>query len=216
MPTLLDITCYEVCGAHVFSFFTTKTIRPLRTISHEFRQNVAGYLWKDGTHIKGSIQAWRTSFPFARQANLRRRTDLTLQDMKLLQYIQDVDLSHCVQMTDEHIKYIRGARVVIVDGCPLLTNKSLFYLRGVNYLNISHNKRITDKGLPYVKGVYLLVLNGCPQITDVGIRAVKGVQFLYLLDCHQITSNGLRALEPIAKAEVRCYSEAWKPYKVRA
>jgi hypothetical protein len=66
----LDTTIFSTCQDTMLSFFTTRTVLPLRAACKDARAAIALRGWEDvDTAILGSLSAWAACFPAARAGN---------------------------------------------------------------------------------------------------------------------------------------------------
>ncbi len=82
---------------------------------------------------------------------------------------QEIDLTHCDNITDAGLAYLSGVRNITLWGC----------------------RNITDAGLSHLSGVQEIDLRWCDNITDAGLAHLTGVQHINLTWCRNITNNGL-------------------------
>jgi WD40 repeat protein len=67
---VLDTTVFSSCQGTLLSFFTTRTVLPLRAACKEANAAIARRGWEDvDTAILGSLTAWAACFPAARAGN---------------------------------------------------------------------------------------------------------------------------------------------------
>ncbi len=115
--------------------------------------------------------------------------DAGLAKLRELTSLEDLDLSHCKQITDVGLA-------------------SLSHLRALRFLSLTHCENITDQGLSNLRDftqLESLNLMGCGKITDKGLgwlRNLKKLQKLNLWYCGRITDRGLEHLKGLT--EMRC------------
>ena len=168
-----------LAGAHsigqgIFSFLTMIDSNNVRPVCVELRQAIMDFPWMDDkSKIKGSVEAWRASFPCARAVNVKGRN------------IVDADFVH-----------IRGdARVRLhtldMRNCWRVTDAAFVHLRGIQKLYMNHCNQVTirDAAFVHLRGIHILYMANCNQatITDAAFVNLPLIHTLWIEGCNQAT-----------------------------
>ena len=129
-------------------FFSTREARALRGVCREFRAAVAAFPWHDAaTRIRGSLAAWRASFPLARAANAAQRA---LDD--------DADWQ-CLAGEGR-------MRELVVACCGGVTDARLARFRLLERLDARECTEFSRRGLAALKELDRADLRGCVQLEE--------------------------------------------------
>ena len=200
-------TLLAECPGALLQFFDTRQACLLRLVCREFQAAVAAHPWEDrATVIKGSIGAWRASFPRARCANvdkLHRRTPVVDADFVHFVGLWELNMTACRAVTDAAFVRLRGIRVLDMTLCyqPTITDAGLAHLVGIQKLCIWHcdQATLTDAAFAPLRGIRVLNMSCCPQFTDAAFAHLKGIHTLIMRRCDQptITDAALAHLKGI-------------------
>ena len=143
----VDETIMSEVSAVILPYFTMAEATALRLVCREFLEAVRDYQWEDSkTVIKGSIGAWRGSFPRARCANVRkeawvpgcRRAPVVDADLVHFVGLRVLNMSYCTQLTDAAFVHLRGIDTLVMEGCSqaTITGDAFEHLAGAQALGM--------------------------------------------------------------------------------
>ena len=185
-------------GGGIFGFINMIDSNKIRVQCVECRKAVMDFPWMDKhSFIKGSIEAWRASFPCAQVVDLSNCED-EIVDADFVHIRGDARVRlHTVDMSD------RRSDAGIYDleyGRWGLTSKSFFsrvtdaafvHLRGIHTLDMSYcnQETITDAAFVHLRGIHTLSMRFCIQetITDAAFVHLRGIKYLDMSGCNQRT-----------------------------
>ena len=184
-------------GEGIFSFLTMLDSNKVRVQCRECRQAVMDFPWMDDkSRIKGSVKAWRASFPCARAVNVSGRNDIVDADFVHIRgdtrvRLHTVDMNMCLKVTDAVFLNLRGIHTLKMRYCKQITNAAFVHLRGIQYLDIHmcDKETTTDAAFVHLRGIHTLKMWGCNQvtITDAAFVNLRGIHTLDMGYCNQAT-----------------------------
>jgi hypothetical protein len=191
-------TLLSEAGPALLPFFTTRDANALRLVCQEFLAAVREHPWEDrGTVIKGSIAAWRASFPHARCANVQqwdycgsneRTAPVVDADLVRFEGLRELYMAGCRGVTDAAFVHLRGNHTLDMSLCYLrsITDAAFVHLAGIQRLSIwaCRQATITDAAFAHLRGIRLLNMSSCHQLTDAAFAHLRGIHTLYMWDCY--------------------------------
>jgi len=173
----------------LLQFLPSNSLATLRATGKEARTAVSQVrLDNTGKVVKGSLEAWRKSFPKALSINLSGRV-LTDDDFRYLAGVPNVNISYCKGFTDAAFVHLRGIHTLNMSDCRQITDTAFQHLRGITTLDMTSCSQasITDAAFQYLSGIHTLNMNFCDQqtITDAAFAHLRGIHTLHMLDCSQ-------------------------------
>lgn len=138
----------------------------------------------------------------------RRFDDKQLESLKDLKELTYLDLSSCLELSDQGLQEIASLNkleVLNLSQCFEIHDlgiKSLRPLSHLSTLNLYRCSEITDEalenGIKFLASLSVLDLTECTKITDQGLAALSSLSLLSKLtldSCRSITYKGLKALK---------------------
>ena len=186
-------------GGGIFGYLTMIDSNNVRAQCVECRKAVMDFPWMDDkSKIKGSVKAWRASFPAARAVNISDRNDIDDADFVHIRgdarvRLHTVDMNNCQSVTDAAFVHLRGIHTLWMIGCnqATITDAAFVNLRGIHTLNMIGCKQatITDAAFVHLRGIHTLYMSCCNQatITDAAFVHLRGIHMLYMNGCNQAT-----------------------------
>ena len=132
-------------GSALLPFFSMADACALRQVCQELRAVVREFAWWDKeTVIKGSIAAWRASFPRARCANVHsvgpqgRRAPLHDADFVHFEGLRELSVAGRGDFTGAAFAHLRGIHTLCMLNCSQLTVAAAAFepLRGIALLDV--------------------------------------------------------------------------------
>jgi len=189
-----------LAGAHsigegIFSFMTMIDSNNLRPVCVEFRQAIMDFPWMDEeSKIKGSVKAWRASFPVARAVNVNERQDIVDADFVHIRgdarvRLHTVNMRSCKSVTDAAFVHLSGIHELSMMGCnqETISDAAFVHLCGIHELDIEgcNQMTITDAAFVHLHGIHTLDMQGCdqPTITVAALVNLVGIKELITERC---------------------------------
>ena len=182
----------EVGSQYLLPLFSTRDACALRLVCREFLAAVSEQPWEDSeTVIRGSLAAWRASFPRARAANVS----------------QCEGGGRATPVVDADFVHLQGLRVLVMKSCTSITDAAFAHLSGIHTLKMRFCKQasITDAAFAHLRGIHTLVMEDCSQagITDAAFAHLRGIHALYMSGCSEaITGSTFCNLAGVTTLEV--------------
>jgi hypothetical protein len=187
-------------GEGIFGFLTMKDSNKVRVQCVECRKAVKDFPWMDAeSRIKGSVEAWRASFPCARAVNVSGRVDIVDADFVHIRgntrvRLHTVKMLQCLRVTSAAFVHLRGIHTLDMSQCRRITDDAFTHLRGIHTLDMNSCSQvtITDAAFENLRGIHTLGMGGCSQvtITDAAFENLRGIHTLNMNGCNQITITG--------------------------
>ena len=202
-------TLLSEAGPALLPFFTTRDACALRLVCCEFFTAVRKHPWEDGeTVIKGSIEAWRGCFPYARCSNVVRfsptggevrKAPVVDADFVHFEGLRELNMTSCGAVTDAAFVHLRGIHSLEMLGCSSITDAALVHLAGIQRLGMTGCSGITDAAFVHLRGIQLLNISSCRQLTDAAFVHLRGIKTLFMDRCSQpaITDSAFTYLQGI-------------------
>lgn len=111
-----------------------------------------------------------------------------------LKFFCRVDLSECLNLSDQCLKYLNECEIVNLSFCNNITDVGISFLKNCKKISLKGCEKITDKGISKLVNCHTLNLSKCKNITDKGISNLRNCHTLILSDCIQLTDNGIKEL----------------------
>ena len=188
-------TLLSEVGPALLPFFTTRDACALRLVCREFLAAAREHPWEDRrTVIKGSIAAWRASFPRARCANVARYSfagaefrEAPVYDADFVHFagLRELNMAGCTDVTDAVFAHLRGIHSLEMFNCRLITDAAFAHLAGIQRLGMFGCRRITDAAFVHLRGIQLLSIDFCRQLTDAAFVHLRGIKALFMWHCSQ-------------------------------
>jgi hypothetical protein len=201
------------CYGALLPLFTTEEATVLRQLCREFKETVGNFPWEDDkTVIKGSVAGWRTCFPRARWANVRkvgegcRTSPVVDTDFVYFVGLRRLCMAGCRSITDAAFVHLQGIHTLDICGCNQITDAAFEHLEGLFSLDMSGCKQasITDTAFVNLRGIHSLRMALCSQasITDAAFAHLTGIHSLSLFCCGQLTSAVFPHLQGIKRLNI--------------
>ena len=192
-------TLLSEVGPVLLPFFTTRDACALRLVCREFLAAVSEHPWEDrDTVIKGSIGAWRVSFPCARCANVqkyafgsaeKRANPVVDADFVHFEGLRELYMAGCKDVTDAAFVHLRGIHTLDMSSCDQssITEAAFVHLVGIQRLSIYcwWQATLTDAAFVHLRGIQLLNMSECTQLTDGAFVHLRGIHTLHMWCCDQ-------------------------------
>ena len=190
----------EVGRAYLLPYFDTDEACVLRLVCREFLAAVTEQPWADAESvIKGSIAAWRASFPRALRANVgrrgsgrdRRKAPVVDADFVHFEGLHELNMAECTSATDAAFAHLRGIHTLNMNRCsqPGITDAAFAHLRGIHTLDMRGCRQpgLTDAAFAHLRGIHTLHMGWCrqPGITDAAFAHLRGIHTLDMSGCSQ-------------------------------
>jgi hypothetical protein len=181
-------------GGGVLSFLDTLDASRLRGVCAGARAAVASFPWNDlRTRITGPLRHWRASFPKAKAASIRGRSDLRDADFDALRGLESLDMGSCAPahaldgISDAAFERLRGISRLSMPYCcsERITDLALDCVAGVREIDVSFCTNFSDAGFASLAGVQKLFAGGCVQLSDAALTHLAGLHTLSLFGCRQ-------------------------------
>ena len=141
--------------------------------------------------------------PLVGLVELRMRTciqpTITNEAFASLKNLKDLDVTGCVQLTDEMFQYISGIESLTISQTKL-TGSGISTLVNLKQL-VAYSSIITDEALASLRGLEYLDVSDC-NVTDAAFANLQGIRELHMGKCSQITDAGFAALDGIKKLDI--------------
>ena len=93
------------------------------------------------SRIRGGVEAWRKSFPYARAVNVSRRNDIIDADFVHIRgdarvRLHTVSMAQCSSVTNEAFEHLRGIHTLDMAVCyqDTITDAAFVHLSGLNVM----------------------------------------------------------------------------------
>lgn len=127
--------------------------------------------------------------------------DTCLQDASQFWHVEKLDLSGCVDISDEGVRHLSDVPSVDLSGCVRLTDACLDSLTDCEQIRLDGCILVAGRGLRYLRDaprLKYLSLRDCPKIESRHLRRLGKSCLLHELDlsgCVRVDDEGLQFLE---------------------
>jgi hypothetical protein len=141
LSLILDGEQFPHVLSRILGALTIKDGTRLRNVNRLARNAVTAHKWDDMlTLIPGKLEIWRSMFPNAISANIRRCRHLNSDDFMYLRGIHTLDMRRCDQstITDAAFAHLQGIHTLHMAGCSqsTITVAAFAHLEGIHTLNM--------------------------------------------------------------------------------
>jgi hypothetical protein len=187
-----------------------KDIINLKLMNKNFKEIIRFYSPNYDVPIKKSIKLFTELFPFIKSISIKKNYNISDDDFKYLDKIENLDMSCCYQkeITDYAFKHLLKIKKLNILQCNQnwfeghhFTNLAFEFLINLETLYIDDNHVITDSGLKNLKNIKILQLYNCSKITNNGLSELINLKELYLYMI-KITDNTFQKLNNIESLSI--------------